>query len=96
MQGRQEVSQQNKTNDRLNGIIVKCVFKNIYLSCPSPVDSSDCKDLAAKISQCQCDGGNCERAGKRGKAGKNEKRQKKEGKGRGKQTTEEPAIPVEP
>jgi len=65
---------------------MKCVFKNVYLSCPSPVDSADCKDLTTKMSQCPCEH---ER-----RSGKKEKKEKKEGKGKGK-TTEEPVVEAE-
>lgn len=73
---------------------MKCVFKNLYLSCPSNVlvDSTDCSDLTAKISQCPCEHDRKgEKEGKREqkgtKGGKNEKQEsKKDGKGKGKTT----------
>jgi len=76
---------------------MKCVFKNLYLSCPSNVliDSTDCSDLTVKISQCPCEHEKKgEKEGKReqegtkgGKGGKNEKQEsKKDGKCKGKTT----------
>ena len=82
-------AQITKTSDKLNGMIMKCVMKSLYLSCPSPVDSADCKDLNEKMSQCPCEheGRGEGRAGKKG--GKKEKKEKKN-KGR---QTDAPAEP---
>lgn len=71
-------AQINKPSDRLNGMIMKCTFKNLYLACPTPVDSTDCKDLTAKMSQCPCEHEG--RAGKKGE--KKQKKEKKEKKGK--------------
>lgn len=76
-----------------NGMVMKCVFKNLYLSCPSKALStnSSCTDLTAKMTQCPCEG---EKGGKHGKSGENSgedsdekggKGAQKGGKGAGKQ-----------
>lgn len=38
-----------------NGMVMKCVFKNLYLSCPSKALStnSSCTDLTAKMTKCE-------------------------------------------
>ncbi|XP_070505811.1 uncharacterized protein [Chironomus tepperi] len=79
---------QNKTSERLNGMIMKCTFKNLYLACPAPVDSSDCKDLNTKFSQCPCE------HGERGEKRSEKKGEKKQKKNKGK-STEEPAVEAE-
>ncbi|XP_070505830.1 uncharacterized protein [Chironomus tepperi] len=67
-----------------NGMVMKCVFKNLYLSCPSKILStnSSCTDLTSKMSQCELDGegkhgekgkDSGENEGKGGKGGKGEK-----------------------
>lgn len=71
-------SSSDKATNRLNGMIMRCTFKNLFLACPTPVDSSDCKDLTEKMTKCPC-----EHEGRRAeKKGKKEKK----GKGKGQQT----------
>lgn len=40
--------------DMLTGILLKCVDKNLYLSCPSLVNSTDCNELTTKLTVCKC------------------------------------------
>ncbi|CAG9806558.1 unnamed protein product [Chironomus riparius] len=50
----EEESERNGTC--FNKIVMKCIFKNLYLACPSNIIStnSSCSDLTAKIAQCPC------------------------------------------
>ncbi|XP_070505840.1 uncharacterized protein [Chironomus tepperi] len=94
-------SEKHKDEFCFNGNVLKCVFKNLYLSCPSSVlvSSSDCTDLTAKMSQCPCEGDEKEHKGgdkkekkekEGGKGGKGEKNEKQGGnkEGKGKPTTQ--------
>ncbi|KAL7025763.1 hypothetical protein ACKWTF_013615 [Chironomus riparius] len=82
-QSEKQSSNDKKACDKLNGMIMKCVFKSLYTACPTPVDSTECKELNEKMAQCPCEH---EGRGEGRAAKKGGKKEKKEKKNKGKQT----------
>ncbi|KAL7025766.1 hypothetical protein ACKWTF_013618 [Chironomus riparius] len=92
-----EEKDSNKTHQGpcFNDMVMKCVFKNLYLSCPSKVLStnSTCTDLTAQMTQCPSEhgkkgkhGGSDEQgedSGKKGGKGTEKKSKKEQEKGKG-------------
>lgn len=84
-----EEKDSNKTSHGpcFNGMVSECVFKNLYLLCPSKILStnSTCTDLTKKMTQCPCEhgrkgqhGGSAEDSNEKG--GKANKKGQKNGK----------------